>query len=316
MKRFLILLSALTLALSGQSLSSQNSLIVPNGTGATVRADLNLALDTLNTLNSGPSAPSPTSAYMLWADTGAGYLKQRNSGNSGWVALRPLDPSVPLASNSGNNYSITLAPAVTSYVGGVVYKFIPNVSSTGACTLAINGLGAITIPGATLTLNQPALLIYDATDGVFVMAGGGGGGSPVGVITPYGGTSAPTGFLLCDGSAVSRTTYSSLFGVIGTTFGSGNGTTTFNVPDMRQRFPMGKAASGGTGATLGGTGGAIDHTHTYSGAFSGGLEYSAGSGGEYSIGPPGYLYTFSAAYSGTTGSSNPPFQVVNFIVKY
>jgi microcystin-dependent protein len=71
----------------------------------------------------------------------------------------------------------------------------------------------------------------------------------------------PTGYLICDGSAVSRTTYANLFGVMGTAFGSGNGSSTFNLPDLRQRFPLGKAASG-TGATLGETGGSIDHRHT------------------------------------------------------
>lgn len=84
---------------------------------------------------------------------------------------------------------------------------------------------------------------------------------PPGGIVMYGGATAPTNWLLCDGSAVSRTTYSALFAIIGTAYGAGNGSTTFNVPDVRQRFPLGKAASG-TGVTLGSTGGTIDHTHT------------------------------------------------------
>lgn len=84
---------------------------------------------------------------------------------------------------------------------------------------------------------------------------------PVGGIIAFGAAAAPTGWLLCNGAAVSRSTYSDLFGVIGTTYGAGDGSTTFNVPDLRQRFPLGKAASG-TGSTLGGTGGNIDHTHT------------------------------------------------------
>lgn len=54
---------------------------------------------------------------------------------------------------------------------------------------------------------------------------------PVGTITGYAGTTAPSGWLLCDGSAVSRTTYAELFGVVSTTYGSGDGSTTFNVPD-------------------------------------------------------------------------------------
>jgi microcystin-dependent protein len=84
---------------------------------------------------------------------------------------------------------------------------------------------------------------------------------PVGGIVPYGGTTAPSGFLLCDGTAVSRTTYKALYDVIGTAYGVGDGSTTFNPPDLRQKFPLGKAASG-TGNTLGATGGAIDHTHS------------------------------------------------------
>lgn len=68
---------------------------------------------------------------------------------------------------------------------------------------------------------------------------------PPGAALPYGGTSAPAGFLMCDGAAVSRTTYSTLFSAIGTAFGSGDGSTTFNVPDMRGFFMRG--VSGGSG---------------------------------------------------------------------
>lgn len=84
---------------------------------------------------------------------------------------------------------------------------------------------------------------------------------PVGGQIPYGGDTAPSGWLLCDGTAVSRTTYADLFAVIGTKYGVGNGSTTFNVPDKRGRFPLGKAAAG-TGATIGEHGGSLDHTHT------------------------------------------------------
>ncbi len=88
-------------------------------------------------------------------------------------------------------------------------------------------------------------------------------GSVPGEVKMWAGTDAnvPTGYLPCNGAAVSRTTYAGLFSVIGTAYGEGDGATTFNVPDLRQRFPLGKADSG-TGSALGGTGGAIDHTHT------------------------------------------------------
>jgi microcystin-dependent protein len=69
--------------------------------------------------------------------------------------------------------------------------------------------------------------------------------TPVGSILAFGGTTAPTGYLLCDGTAVSRTTYADLYAVIGTSFGSGNGSTTFHLPDLRGRFLRG--VDGGAG---------------------------------------------------------------------
>lgn len=63
--------------------------------------------------------------------------------------------------------------------------------------------------------------------------------NPPGIIAPFAGSSAPTDWLLCDGSAVSRTTYANLYTAISTTFGSGDGSTTFNVPDLRGRTPVG-----------------------------------------------------------------------------
>lgn len=67
---------------------------------------------------------------------------------------------------------------------------------------------------------------------------------PVGTVIQTARTTAPTGFLACDGSAVSRTTYANLFSAIGTTYGTGDGSTTFNLPDMRGLFPRGAGAHG------------------------------------------------------------------------
>ena len=66
---------------------------------------------------------------------------------------------------------------------------------------------------------------------------------PVGEITMYGGATAPTGWLNCDGTAVSRTTYADLFAVIGETFGQGDNSTTFNLPDFKDAFPKGTGTS-------------------------------------------------------------------------
>lgn len=87
--------------------------------------------------------------------------------------------------------------------------------------------------------------------------------APVGVVFPFAGAAGavPAGFLLCDGSEIDRTTFSGLFAVIGTTYGIGNGSTTFNIPNLQQRFILGKGSSG-TGSGLGELGGSIDHTHS------------------------------------------------------
>lgn len=67
--------------------------------------------------------------------------------------------------------------------------------------------------------------------------------APTAAVFPYAGTTAPDGWLLCDGSAVSRTTYASLFATIGTSYGSGDGSTTFNLPDYRWTFLRGRGPS-------------------------------------------------------------------------
>lgn len=88
---------------------------------------------------------------------------------------------------------------------------------------------------------------------------------PPGAIVGYGGAVAPTGYLVCDGTAVSRVTYAFLFAAIGITWGPGDGSTTFNLPDMRRRIPVGV---GGTDpfallpTTLGSYGGTDDVTVT------------------------------------------------------
>lgn len=84
---------------------------------------------------------------------------------------------------------------------------------------------------------------------------------PVGIIAMWATNSAPTGWLICDGSAISRATYSELFALWSTTFGVGDGSTTFNLPDMRQRIPIGRYVSNSAIDTIGETQGSWDHTH-------------------------------------------------------
>lgn len=87
-----------------------------------------------------------------------------------------------------------------------------------------------------------------------------------GAITYHAKVETPAGYLLCDGSAVSRTTYAALFSAIGTAFGAGDGSTTFNLPDLRGRIVFGYDSGNTSFDTLGETGGAktinIAHSHT------------------------------------------------------
>jgi microcystin-dependent protein len=96
-------------------------------------------------------------------------------------------------------------------------------------------------------------------------------GVPAGCVMPYAGATAPDGWLLCHGQAVSRTTYADLFAAIGTAYGAGDGSTTFGLPDLRGRVAAGRDDMGGTDAgrlaggvanrtILGGAGGAATHT--------------------------------------------------------
>lgn len=93
---------------------------------------------------------------------------------------------------------------------------------------------------------------------------------PSGVVVPYGKATAPGGWLLCDDSAVSRTTYADLFSAIGTLFGTGNGSTTFNVPAMGDRLPLGKGTNNGTigGETAGAAASAVVATASGSAALT------------------------------------------------
>lgn len=91
---------------------------------------------------------------------------------------------------------------------------------------------------------------------------------PIGAVVPYAGSTAPTGWLLCYGQAVSRSTYATLFGIISTTYGTGDGSTTFNVPDLRGRVVAGLDNMGGSDAgrldwanTLGTAGGVQNNSY-------------------------------------------------------
>jgi microcystin-dependent protein len=133
------------------------------------------------------------------------------------------------------------------------------------------------------------------------------GGVSVGGIILYAGATEPSGYFLCDGQAVDREDYATLFAVIGTTYGNGDGSTTFNVPDLRGNVPVGYKLNDSSFGTMGGKGG--EKTHTL-----GNNEIPAG---QYSI-PGGSGGSYAALYRTGSNSHNnlQPYITLNFIIKY
>ena len=160
---------------------------------------------------------------------------------------------------------------------------------------------------------------------------------PSGVILPFAGGAIPAGFLLCDGAALSRTSYATLFAAIGTTYGRGNGSTTFNLPDLRGEFVRGADNGRGidSGRALGSAQG--DAIRNITGNF-GNIAYQMYQAGgdangafQAATGKYGWSTTVSATQSiqGTDGikfdasrvvptaSDNRPRNIaLNYIIKY
>ena len=170
-------------------------------------------------------------------------------------------------------------------------------------------------------------------------------GTATGTILPWSAASLPSGFLECAGAAVSRSTYSALFAVVGTTYGAGDGSSTFNLPNLADNVPVGKsnnkalASTGGANAVAatGNVGGSTanatlseaqlaSHSHSValsinaapaaSGTVSRGFNYPSGSKGTNSAGSGnGHSHNMSATFSGDSTSVLQPYIALIYIIK-
>jgi microcystin-dependent protein len=156
-------------------------------------------------------------------------------------------------------YTVTSSQgfATLAALSNQLIAFVPHADSGATVTLAVDGLAAkplrpapgIELAAGDLVTGTPYLCSYNNSSSVFYLVGAGAMPTyvPLGALMDYTGTTAPNSrFVLPFGQAISRTTYATYFAMVGTTYGTGDGSTTFNVADLRGRTVFGKTNMGGS----------------------------------------------------------------------
>ena len=187
----------------------------------------------LNEAN-GTSPESPTGANTGWVPIN----------NYGVTQITMTSGSIVMSSLQAAKDRIIISGALTANVNLIfpawIKSWVVHNNCTGNFTITCrtaSGSGVVVIPGLVSRLFCDGVNISDETYNP--------NNDMVGMVAAFAANSAPTGWLAADGSAVSRTTYARLFSRIGTIYGSGNGTTTFNLPDGRGVFLRGFDAGRG-----------------------------------------------------------------------
>ena len=158
----------------------------------------------------------------------------------------------PDTGGSANTYSATYSPAITAPVDGMVLGFKAAHSNSGASTFQPNSVTVHPIVGQNgsaltanaILANNNVVLMYDSTLTSWILLFSVGAAASMssgeaGMVAHFAMITPPAGWLKANGAAVSRDTYAALFAAIGTTFGVGNGSTTFTLPDLRSEFARG-----------------------------------------------------------------------------
>lgn len=147
--------------------------------------------------------------------------------------------------------------------------------------------------------------------------------APTGVVQAFSGRTTPQGWLLCDGSAVSRTDYAALYAVIGTTYGSGDGSTTFNLPNLIDKFVEGSTTAGTVkSAGLPNITGSMFTNAGKNSIENGAIKYTAtvGGGGTNNSNTGTGVVNFDASRSssvyGKSTTVQPPALTMRYIIKY
>lgn len=167
--------------------------------------------------------------------TGTGTLVQAKSGNNVPIKTISAGSNITITNNANDvNIAATAPnPDASSTAIGVTKLSVDPASPTNPIALGTND-PLLTTPLSGTSLNSSTNPIVDKA--------GLSQAFPSGFLSMFAGSAAPSGWLICDGSAISRTTYANLFAVIASTYGAGDGSTTFNIPDLRSRFAVGAGA--------------------------------------------------------------------------
>jgi microcystin-dependent protein len=240
--------------------------------GKTMRAAINAALQSLASNNSGVGNPAITYAYQFKVDTSVSpaVMYMRNSANTLWVRWATIDATTGV---------LTIDKAVDSSKT----KVSSTDSTSGYLNEKLLAGDGITLTKGNTGANETYTVSFTGT------------GVPTGAIIAFPIATAPNGYLACDGSAVSRTTYADLFAFLGTMYGVGDGSTTFNLPNYKGMFLRGWAngssndpdrssrtdrGDGTVGDNIGTRQGFINYSHTHTASSSSSSVTSAsGSGG-------------------------------------
>ncbi|WP_147819739.1 tail fiber protein [Salidesulfovibrio onnuriiensis] len=189
--------------------------------------DISRALTAVITLNSGGSEPSTTYPFMLWMDTSVtpAVLKQRTEADDAWIEILKAD-------------NIPFDDGQTQINAETVQQAIEKIKQL------IDAHAARTDNPHQVTAEQSGAYTKAEVDALLKKAGA----APIGSVTALASSVISEGWLACDGAEVSRTDYADLFGVLGETFGVGDGSTTFNLPDLRGEFIRGLDSGRGVDA--------------------------------------------------------------------
>ncbi|MVT52112.1 phage tail protein [Bradyrhizobium yuanmingense] len=214
---------------------------------------------------------SQTAAANASADTSINWAEGQapssvnDSGRAMMASTKKWADDVAGATvTSGTSTAFTLSTYQSfdtlARLNGNLVAFTPHATNGATVTLNVDGLGAkplrsapsVELPAGVLVQGTPYVALYNNSDAAFYLQSfyGNPYNVPIGGVLPYAGATAPnSNFVLPYGQAISRSTYSAAFSLMGTTYGSGDGTTTFNVPDLRGRVVAGLDNMGGSAAS-------------------------------------------------------------------